>query len=101
MNYFFMFIIYNLTIVFVHGGDLMELNHAVSRRLLELLSEKKLTQYQLSSLSGLPRSTISNIVNCTYDSVKLRIIHELCQGLRIGINDFFDSPIFYEENLDP
>ena len=79
----------------------MELNQAVSRRLLELLSEKRLTQYQLSALSGLPRSTIYNIVNCTYDSMKLRIIHELCQGFGIGINEFFDSPIFDEENLDP
>lgn len=79
----------------------MELNQAVSSRVLELLSEKKMTQYQLSTLSGLPRSTISNIVNCTYTSMKLRVIHELCQGFGIGINVFFNSPVFDEENLDP
>ena len=47
-----------------------------------------MTQYQLYMKSGVPKSTIGNIVNCSYDSVKLRIIHELCQGLGIGIDTF-------------
>ena len=79
----------------------MKLNEAVSVRVKELLSEKKVTQYQLSTLSGLPRSTISNIINCAYPSVKLRVIHDICQGFGVGINTFFDSEIFDEENLDP
>lgn len=84
-----------------HGGDGMQLNRAVSMRLMELLSQKDMTQYQLSTKSGLPRSTVSNIINCTYPSMKLRIIHELCQGLEIGINEFFNSTLFDETNLDP
>jgi DNA-binding Xre family transcriptional regulator len=79
----------------------MQLNRAVSTRLMELLSEKDMTQYQLSTKSGLPRSTISNIINCTYPSMKLRIVHEVCQGLEIGINEFFSSPLFDETNLEP
>lgn len=79
----------------------MQLNQAVSIRLTELLSEKDMTQYQLSTKSGLPRSTISNIINCTYPSMKLRIVHEVCQGLEIGINEFFSSPLFDETNLEP
>ena len=61
----------------------MKLNEAVSKRLLELLDERKMTQYQL------------------YDSVKLRIIHEMCQGMGIGIDTFFASPLFQEDNLEP
>ena len=79
----------------------MQLNQAVSKRLLELLAEKDMTQYQLYMKSGWPKSTIGNVVNCTYDSVKLRVIHEICQGLEIGLNDFFDSPLFEEMNLEP
>lgn len=101
MNVRKVFIFYNKETLFVHGGESMELNQAVSIRLLELLSEKHMTQYQLSTLSGLPRSTISNIVNCEYPSVKLRVIHDLCQGFGIGIKEFFDSSIFDEEKLDP
>ena len=79
----------------------MKLNQAISQRLTELLNEKKMTQYQLYTKSGVPKSTIGNVINCSYDSVKLRIIHEMCQGLGIEIIDFFDSPLFAESNLDP
>ena len=79
----------------------MKLNEAISRRLSELLTEKQMTQYQLFMKSGVPKSTIGNVINCSYDSVKLRIIQEMCQGLEIGIPEFFDSPLFAENNLDP
>ena len=59
----------------------MQLNEAVSARLKELLRERNMTQYQLYIKSGVPKSSIGNIVNCAYDSVKLRVIHEICQGL--------------------
>ena len=79
----------------------MQLNEAVSARLKELLRERNMTQYQLYIKSGVPKSSIGNIVNCAYDSVKLRVIHEICQGLGINISVFFDSPYFEETNLEP
>ena len=79
----------------------MQLNQAISQRLTELLREKNMTQYQLYMKSGVPRSTIGNVVNCAYDSVKMRIIHEMCQGLEIDLSEFFRSPLFKEENLEP
>lgn len=84
-----------------NGGDLMQLNEAVSKRLTELLQINQLTPYQLYMKSGVPKSTIGNILNCTYPSMKLRIIHELCQGLDISITEFFQSPLFREDNLEP
>ena len=80
---------------------MMQLNEAVSARLNELLQERDMTQYQLYMKSGVPKSSIGNIINCTYDSVKLRLIHELCQGLGINISDFFNSVFFEEANLEP
>ena len=80
---------------------MMQLNEAVSARLKELLQERDMTQYQLYMKSGVPKSSIGNIVNCAYDSVKLRLIHELCQGLNINISDFFNSSLFDESNLEP
>jgi len=79
----------------------MQLNQAVSKRLEELLKQRDMTQYQLYMKSGVPKSTIGNIINCTYPSMKLRIIHELCQGLNISITEFFQSPFFDESNLEP
>lgn len=79
----------------------MQLNDAVSKRLSELLQSKHMTPYQLYMKSGVPKSTIGNILNCTYPSVKLRIIHELCQGLGLSITEFFQSSLFEEDNLEP
>lgn len=79
----------------------MQLNQAVSKRIIELLEEHGMTQYELFMKSGVPRSTIGNVVNCAYDSVKLRVIHEMCQGLGIGLEEFFCSPLFDENNLEP
>lgn len=78
----------------------LKLNQAVSIRLNELLTEKNYTAYKLNAQSGVPKSTIGNILNCTYDSVKLRIIYELCQGLGISLTDFFNSPLFSLDNIE-
>ena len=79
----------------------MQLNQAVSIRVQQLLAEYNMTQYQLFVKSGIPKSTLSNILSCTYDSVKLRIIHEICQGFEISITEFFNSSLFDEDKLDP
>lgn len=79
----------------------MQLNQAVSKRVTQLLQERGMTQYQLFAKSGVPKSTLNNLISCSYDSVKLRIIHEICQGFEITISEFFNSPLFDEVNLDP
>ena len=92
---------YNTLITISRRLREMYLNQAVSERLKELLAEKNMTQYALYKRCGVPKSTIGNLVNCTYDSVVLRILHELCQGLGISLTEFFDSPLFSEDNLEP
>ena len=79
----------------------MQLNEAVKERLCQLLDQKNMTQYQLFKKTGVPKSTINNIANCNYHSMHLRVIHELCQGLGIDLCDFFASPLFKENNLEP
>lgn len=79
----------------------MQLNEAVKERLCQLLKQKGMTQYQLFRKTGLPKSTISNIANCNYQSMHLRVIHELCQGLGMSLGEFFASPLFDESNLEP
>ena len=83
------------------GVNYLQLNEAVSRRLSELLTERGMTAYQLYMKSGVPKSTIGNLLNCAYPSMKLRIIHELCQGLEIDLSEFFSSHLFHETNLEP
>lgn len=51
--------------------------------------------------SWLDERGMAYLVNCAYPSMKLRIIHELCQGFEIDLCDFFSSPLFRECNLEP
>ncbi len=78
----------------------MRLNEAVSKRIKELCNIYNLTQYQLSQKTGVPQSTISTISKCKFNSMKLRIIYEICDGLEISLVDFFNSPLFDRMNLN-
>lgn len=75
----------------------MQLNEAVSTRIRELLNQRNMTQYELSKKSGVPQSTLSTVMNCTFNSMKLRIIYEICEGFEISVREFFDSPLFERE----
>lgn len=77
----------------------MKLNEAIAERIKELLKKNNMTQYKLYLKSGVPQSTLSTIINCTFESMKMRIIYEICEGFEIEIKDFFDSPLFKRENL--
>lgn len=78
----------------------MQLNEAISIRIKELCKERQITQYRLSMKSGVPQSTLSTIMSCTFPSMKMRIIYEICEGFEIELKDFFDSPVFRRENLE-
>lgn len=77
----------------------MQLNKAIAERIKELMNERKLTQYALHKLSGVPQSTLSTIINCRFPGMKLRIIYEICEGLEITLEEFFNSPLFSRENI--
>ena len=77
----------------------MLLGEAVSARIKELCKERNLSQYGLYKRTGVPQSTLSTIINCKFPGMKLRIIYELCEGLEISLNEFFNSPLFDRENI--
>ena len=77
----------------------MQLNEAIAKRIQELCKERGLTQYGLSVKSGVPQSTLSTILRCTFPSMKMRIIYEICEGLEISLTEFFASDIFERENI--
>ncbi len=79
---------------------IMKLNEAVAYRIKELCKERGITQYQLYLKTGVPQSTLSTIMKCSYPSMKLRIIYEICDGLEIDLEEFFSSDVFKRENLE-
>lgn len=78
----------------------MKLNEAIAYRIKELMKERGMTQYQLYLKTGVPQSTLSTIMKCSYPSMKVRIIYEICDGLEINLEDFFASDLFKRENIE-
>ncbi|MEE0929097.1 MAG: helix-turn-helix transcriptional regulator [Acutalibacteraceae bacterium] len=78
----------------------MKLNEAIAHRIKELCNERDLTQYGLHLKTGVPQSTLSTIMKCSYPSMKLRIIYEICDGLEIGLDEFFASDVFKREKIE-
>ena len=79
---------------------ILKLNEAVAYRIKELCKERGITQYQLYLKTGVPQSTLSTIMKCSYPSMKLRIIYEICDGVEIELQDFFDSDVFNRVNIE-
>ena len=77
---------------------IMKLTEAISKKVQDLLSERNIKQYYLFKNGGMPRSTISNVINCQKKRVSTDTVYQICTTLGITLEEFFADPIF--ENLD-
>lgn len=75
----------------------MRLVDAVYERIIELKKEKQLNMNALANLCGVPRTTIITMTKST--TVKLATIYGICEGLKITLQEFFDSPLFSRDNI--
>ncbi len=77
----------------------MELNYAVALRIKELLKEKEISRYRLALNSGVPHSTLKNIIHETVKDNLLSTTILIAIGFDMTISEFLNSPLFLEENL--
>lgn len=76
----------------------MKLCAAIASRVSKLLEEKGLKQYSLYKMGGIPRSTISNLINLNIKNVSTDLVYQICATLGITLKEFFNDPVF--DNLD-
>mgnify|MGYP001027367524 FL=1 len=60
----------------------------------QIMVKKNITIRQASLLTGVPRSTISDILNGR-TMPRLDTMEQLAAGLKVSINDLFESPFQY------
>ncbi len=72
----------------------MKLVEAIGKRVEDLLEEKAMTQYKLSKLGGVPRSTICLLIAAKNKTVKMDTVYQIAATLSMSLKDFFDAPIF-------
>lgn len=78
----------------------MKINKAFAIRVRELLKEKKMTQYKLAQETGLYHSTMTDILNCKYQTPNFRNMALIIRALDISMKEFFDSNLFDFANLE-
>ena len=78
----------------------MKLNKAFSLRVSELLKEKKMTQYKLAQETGLYHSTMTDILNCKYQTPNFKNMALIIRALGMTMAEFFDSKYFDFNDLD-
>ena len=74
------------------------ITHAVADRISKCIG--KISEYQLSILSGVPYSTIKSIMQRKTKSVDLKTIILLADGLGIKPSEFIDDDSFLAKNLN-
>lgn len=67
---------------------------AVRNRILQLCEEQGITINGLATISGLPPSSIKNILYGKSLNPKIVTIKMICDGLNITLREFFSTPEF-------
>lgn len=77
----------------------MTLAEALAARIDELLEQTGLTQYQLAKRSGLAQTTIADIRKMRNKGTNILNLNAIAQGFGMDLPQFFNSPLFYGENM--
>ena len=67
---------------------------AVRNRILQLCNERDLTIHKLATISGVPPSSVKNILYGKSKDPRLTTIKKLCDGFEITLGEFFSTPEF-------
>lgn len=74
----------------------MTLYDAVLQRLKQVMSEKNASLYTLNKEGGIPKSTLSQVLNKKQAKIKLDLLYDILSTMGVSLKDFFDDPIFDE-----
>ena len=78
----------------------MKLNKAFSLCVREILREKKMKHYKLGQETGLYHSTITDILNCKYQTPNFKNMTLIIRALGLSMQEFFNSNLFDFDNLE-
>lgn len=74
--------------------------NAVSLRVREILKQKNMSIYRLEKITAMPHNSMQTVMRADNNSVNLKTVLLLIKGLDITAKEFFDSPLFEDDDLD-
>ena len=78
----------------------MTYGKVITKKILNLCQERKITVNKLATLSGMKQSTIDNIIKGNTKSPGLRTLHRMAQGFDMTLSELLNFPEMNETLLD-
>ena len=78
----------------------MTVNDAVATRILQLLTQKNMTQYRLEQQSGIQHGHMQWILNRKSKTDTLSTVMMIANGFGMTVLEFLDDDLFLYKNLD-
>ena len=75
---------------------MLTLEQAIRRRILNLAKERNITINKLSTLSGLPHTTLLSFMNEETHDPRISTLLHICEAFGISFNDFFNDKLFID-----
>lgn len=72
----------------------MKLEDAIRTRILNLANERNITINKVSTLSGLPHTTLLAFMNGETHDPRISTLLHICEAFNISFVDFFDCKLF-------
>ena len=72
----------------------MTTKKAVAERIIQLCEERNIAINALANISGVAPSTVYSMLNEKSQNPGIVTIKKLCDGLEIGLREFFTSDLF-------
>ena len=72
----------------------MNISQAISKRVMLLCYEKDMTVYELSKRSGVPKTTIKDIISGRSKNPRIISIEKLDNGFSMSISEFWNHELF-------
>lgn len=78
----------------------MTIGTAITKRLDEYMFSRGITLYRLAKDAEIPIATLQNLYRGHTKSPTLAVVYKICNGLKITVEEFLDSPLFNSPDLE-
>lgn len=72
------------------------LEEAIRMKILNLAKEQNITINKVSTLSGLPHTTLLSFMNNETHDPRISTLLHICEAFNISLNEFFEDKLFDE-----
>ncbi len=79
---------------------MLSLEQAIRRRIISLAKERNITINKVSTLAGIPHTTLLMFMNEKTHDLRISTLLHICEAFHISLNDFFNANYFEDVNAE-